>query len=42
MTQRLARALAWAGVALGLGTVFMAYLNPHRTLDLVNAFWACF
>jgi hypothetical protein len=42
MKQRLARGVVWAGVALGLGGVFMAYLNPHRTLELVNAVWACF
>ena len=42
MRLRVARALAWAVVVLALGAVFMAYLNPHRALELVNAFWACF
>jgi hypothetical protein len=34
---------AWALVAaLALAAVFMAYLNPHRVVELANLFWACF
>lgn len=36
------RPLAWAGVALALGLVFSAYLNPHVVVDLATRVWACF
>lgn len=45
MKQRIpwtARAAVWAAVALALGGVFLAYLNPHRMLELSNLFWSCF
>ncbi|MFN0185410.1 MAG: hypothetical protein ACKVQR_16480 [Aquabacterium sp.] len=34
--------LAWVGVLLVLGTVFMAYLQPHVAVDLALRLWACF
>ena len=37
-------ALRWlvrAAVLLALAAVFMAYLNPHRVVDLANRLWAC-
>ncbi len=36
------RWLAWSAVAAALLAVFMAYLNPHRVVDLANRLWACF
>ena len=42
MRRRLARVVIWASAALGLGLVFMAYLNPHRVLELSNRVWGCF
>jgi hypothetical protein len=36
------RALAWAAAVAVLGSVFMAYLNPHLAADLANRVWACF
>lgn len=42
MKRHLARVAVWAAAALGLGMVFMAYLNPHRVLELANQVWACF
>ena len=29
-------------VLLALAAVFMAYLNPHRVVELANRVWACF
>ena len=29
-------------IVLALAGVFMAYLNPHLTVDLANRIWACF
>jgi hypothetical protein len=39
---RLIRPLAWAGAAVLLAVVFMAYLDPHTVVDLANRVWACF
>ncbi len=36
------RLLVWTAVALLLGAVFAAYLNPHRMVELANAVWSCF
>lgn len=36
------RRAAWGAAAAVLGGVFLAYLNPHTTLDLANRVWACF
>ena len=36
------RWLARAAVLAALAGVFMAYLNPHRVVDLANRLWACF
>ena len=30
------------GVAVALGLVFSAYLNPHLVADLAGRVWACF
>jgi hypothetical protein len=38
----LARLGLWAAVLAALAAVFMAYLNPHLTLDLANRVWSCF
>jgi len=40
--KRLARWAFALGLVLLLGTVFMAYLNPHLAVDLANRLWACF
>jgi hypothetical protein len=40
--RRWMRVLMWAAVALLLATVFMAYHNPHRVVELANRVWACF
>jgi hypothetical protein len=32
----------WAGAALALALVALAYLNPHLMLDLSDRFWSCF
>ena len=29
-------------VAVALGLVFSAYLNPHLVVDLAGRVWACF
>ncbi len=42
MKQDWRRAAAWAGVAVVLGAVFAAYLNPDTVVDLANRVWACF
>jgi hypothetical protein len=36
------RLLAWAAALAVLALVFVAYLNPHLTVDLANRIWACF
>lgn len=36
------RAMRWLGVALVLGLVALAYLNPHMARDLANQLWTCF
>jgi len=40
--QRRWRWVAAALVALALGGVFLAYLNPHLVVELANRVWACF
>lgn len=40
--MKASRVLTAVGVALALGVVFAAYLNPHLAVDLANRFWACF
>ena len=40
MTWR--QALLWLVLAAVLAAVFMAYLSPHRVVDLANRVWACF
>jgi hypothetical protein len=42
MKPGLARLGLWAAVLAALAAVFMAYLNPHLTLDLANRVWSCF
>ena len=34
--------LIWAGVAIALGAVFMAYIRPEFIVDLANQVWLCF
>lgn len=36
------RLAAWLVVAVALGAVFAAYLNPHTVVDLANRVWSCF
>ena len=36
------RITAWAAVALALGAVFSAYLQPTLLVDLANRVWSCF
>lgn len=31
-----------AAAAAALAGVFLAYQNPHRTVELANRVWACF
>lgn len=33
---------AWATIALALGAVFFAYLQPALLVDLANRVWSCF
>jgi hypothetical protein len=40
--MRPARIAAWAGAALALAAVFVAYLRPELAVDLANRVWACF
>ena len=45
MTPRSRQFAGWAlaaVAALVLALVFLAYLNPHTTLDLAQRVWACF
>jgi hypothetical protein len=42
MNPRWQRPLLWATVAVVLGAVFGAYLNPHLALDLTTRVWSCF
>ena len=35
-------AAAWAAIALVLGSVFFAYLQPALLVDLANRVWSCF
>lgn len=36
------RLAAWTVVALALGAVFFAYLQPTLLVDLANRVWSCF
>jgi hypothetical protein len=36
------RGLGWAAVAIVLGTVFMAYLQPDLMRQMSEQIWACF
>ena len=34
--------VAWAAIAVALGLVFAAYLQPELVVDLGNRLWSCF
>lgn len=36
------RALAWAAVAIVLGSVFLLYTRADLIVDLANQLWTCF
>ena len=36
------RALAWAAVAIVLGSVFLLYPRADLIVDLANQLWTCF
>jgi hypothetical protein len=42
LKRRRAQIVSGVVAALALAGVFMAYLNPHRMVDIANRIWACF
>jgi hypothetical protein len=41
VTSRWKRTVAWAGAAVVLVMVFVAYRDPHLMVDLANRLWSC-
>ena len=42
MSTRWQRPVLWLAVAVVLGAVFAAYLNPDLAVDLATRVWSCF
>ena len=40
-SARVARLIAWLGVAAALLAVFLWYLSPHLVVEMAGRLWSC-